>query len=563
MIQVQDLSVRYATRKKNTLSALSFSLSTGSTSLLLGPSGSGKSTLALCLSGLIPHSLHCDYQGTVSIDGHSITHTPLPEISKKVGYLGQDPEAQLVAVTVEEEVVFGLENLCRTPEHMQLRLQEVLQQAGLWEKRQEATNKLSLGEKQRLALASVLAMDPNTLILDEPTAYLDPQATHDFVSFVMEWKKKPGTTLVLIEHKLDLLAPLVDQVLALSTNGELLFVGSASEAFSTQASLLQSAGIWVPQVVALGLALQRCGLPMTPLPQTPAQAASALSERQSAPPLAPEWTPSSAKPLLEVRALSSGYPDKPVLQGISVSIQPNDFLAIVGSNGAGKSTLIKHFVRLLQPAYGEILLEGKSLSQWSAEKLRQSIGFVFQNPEHQFLTETVENELRYSFTVMKKPPVDSEQRIQEALEFFGLKRHARANPFSLSHGEKRRLSVATMTLLDQPILVLDEPTLGQDFAYTQALMALLKQLHAQGKTIILVTHDMNLVASYARRVVVLAQGHLLFEGTPQALFDTPSIVQQGHLDLPPLAEVSQLLSQELFTIDQFVRAYGLQENFHA
>lgn len=561
MIQVQNLSVRYPTRKKNTLSQLSFSLPQGSTSLLLGPSGSGKSTLALCLSGLIPHSIACEYQGNVSINGLCIAETPLSEISKKIGYLGQDPEAQLVALTVEEEVVFGLENLCWTPEQMRLRLQETLHQVGLWEKRKESTNALSLGEKQRLALASVLAMDPDTLLLDEPTASLDPQATHDFISLLLQWKQRRGATLVVIEHKLDLIAPLADRVLALSANGELLFSGSAVEAFSTQAPSLQAAGIWVPRIVELGLALQRQGLLLYPLPQTTAQAAAVLSKHPVVIP-AQSSSPIASKPLLEVRNLSSGYSNKPILHNINLSIATHDFLALVGGNGAGKSTLIKHFVRLLEPSQGEILIEGVSLRNWTFEKLRQHVGYVFQNPEHQFLTNTVESELRYSFATMKHPPLDSEQRVQEALDWFGLKRQAQANPFSLSHGEKRRLSIATMTVLGQPLLLLDEPTLGQDSTYTATLMTLLKKLHAQGTTIVLVTHDMNLVATYAHHVVVLEKGHILFQGTPQALFETPQVLREGHLDLPPLAELGRSLSQPFYTIEQFVTAYGPKGQAH-
>jgi energy-coupling factor transport system ATP-binding protein len=565
ILRVEGLTFRYPTRRRPALQGVSFAVEPGETLLVLGPSGSGKSTLALALNGLIPQAIAGDFAGRVTVAGLETRTAPLSRLTQRVGLVFQDPEAQFCLLTVADEVAFGLENLAVPPAEMDARIDRALQQVGLLAYRQARLDRLSGGQKQRLALACVLAMEPEILVFDEPTAHLDPAGALALFADLARLKAT-GRTLVIIEHRLDALMPLVDRVLVLSPTGQVLAWGEPRAVFRDHWSTLQRLGLWLPQVSALGAALAERGRPLTPFPLTVAEAEAALAPLLRARPVSPTDGPArppasrpAGEPVITVRRLTYAYPGgAPVLSALDLTVRAGDFLAIVGANGAGKSTLARLMAGLLVPPPGTVFLGGDDLARLAPRQIARRVGYVFQNPEHQFLTATVFDEVAFGLRQLRLPRAEVERRTWALLERLGLAPLARAHPFALSQGEKRRLSVATALVLEPEVLILDEPTFGQDYGQSERLLGELQALNQQGRTVVVITHDMGIVAAYARRVAVLAGGRLLFDGPPAALFAQPDRLRQAALVPPPLVELSQRLAATgpwppvCATIDQFL-----------
>ena len=557
-VEVEGLRFRYAGSEAWVLDRVDMAIQPGETVLLLGPSGCGKSTLALCLNGLIPHLIEGEMEGQVRIQGRSTTSQLIRQLCQQVGEVFQDPETQLVMPRVSEEVAFGLENLAVPRPAMEARIEAALSQVGLLERRNDWVGSLSGGHKQRLALAAVLALHPSILVLDEPTANLDPLATATFFRTLRGLKTSLGIATLLIEHRLDAALPLVDRVIALSRQGRVMAAGTPQTVFNTRPQALEREGIWLPTTCQLAMALQTHGWPVAEYPVSLDGAETML--RRLLPPIAPSIRvpkPAPDGPSLSetgdsavvVDGLHYSYPGgPPVLQDVHLHVAPGRFFALVGANGSGKTTLARHLVGLLRPARGQVTILGRPAHSQGLAQLARQVGYVFQNPEHQFVTQRVADELAYSLQG-RWGHEEAGRRVDELLHTFGLAGSAQANPFALSQGQKRRLSVATMVALGQPILILDEPTFGQDRHTAAALMATLKSLHAAGTTILFITHDMQLVAEYAQEVAVMQRGRVIFQGTPRALFQQPELVQQANLALPPLAELGRRLGHPgLFTV---------------
>lgn len=517
-IQVRDLRFRYVDEEREILKDISIDIMRGETLLLLGASGSGKSTLAHALTGLIPQRIAGEMGGSVTLMGDngvpmdSVT-TPLATLCTSVGLVMQDPSSQIVMPRVDEEVAFGLENLQVDPAQMAPRIDKALTQTGLETLRHAWIEQLSGGQQQRVVLAALLALSPSILILDEPTASLDPAGAAQFFTTLAAWQRASGATVVIIEHRLDLVLPLVDRVVALNQQGAILSEGDAQSFFTRHAHALIAEGIALPTRVRAQLGL------------LPARTPSPIDEQMG----------DDSRPwAFEMAQLRFRYGNGPeVLHGITLQVQQGDFLALVGSNGSGKSTLARHLVGLHAPQAGELHILGQRITQRNARHLPQRVGYVFQNPEHQFVAESVVDEVAYSMRG-RWPDTEIARRVDALLKHFKLDAHAQSNPFMLSWGQKRRLSVAGMVALEQQILVLDEPTLGQDAQNITALIAMLRQLNAQGTTIVLITHDMQLVAEVANHAAVLHQGHLLYHGPTDALFDQRALLTTAQLDAPML-----------------------------
>lgn len=562
MIEIDSLCFAYAGRKEEALHEVSFSVEKGETVLLLGPSGSGKSTIALALNGLIPQVVEGDMSGSVHMFGLDTRETPVYELTRNVGIVFQDPESQFVTMKVDDEVAFGLENLCVPPEKMDGMIGEALEKVSMAGYRYGRIDKLSGGEKQRISLATILATCPSVLIFDEPTANLDPVGTCDVFETIRALRQSGDYTIILIEHKLDELIHLVDRVVVIGEGGRILVAGKPEEVFDKYAGLLIEHGVWMPQTALLAYRLREKGirLPVTPL--TIDQAARALEG------LSPYGRPEENKepligfpPAIEIKGLSFGYDDKrEAIKDISLTVRRGDFLAIVGANGAGKTTLAKHFADILHPARGKVLIDGKDVTGLSSKEMIRHIGFVFQNPEHQFVTDSVEHELSFGLRLMGLPEPEIDRRVSRTLERFGLTKYRHASPFTLSHGEKRRLSVATMVIVGQDILILDEPTFGQDMRNAGELLQLLRSLNDEGRTIIIITHDIGVVAGYAKSVAAMAGGKVIFYGSPGELFTRGDVLSEARLMPPPLARLSMLLAAKnpswagLYTVDRYVAA---------
>lgn len=560
IIEIRALTVKYARRKLAALNQLSLDVQQGETVLLLGPSGSGKSTLALTLNGLLPQAVGELREGQVRVTGLDTQEHSVADLAQQVGILFQDPDAQFATLKVEDEIVFGLENLGQDPSSMEARIQQVLTDVGVLALRDRPVSALSGGEKQRVALASLLAMQPEILVFDEPTANLDSMGTQQVFALLAELKSRGKHTLVLIEHKLDELMHLIDRVVVLNPQGGILADGPPRQVFDEHGPALQKVGVWMPQVAVLAHELRRRGVELPLFPVTLGEAVRAFRPWvASATPAAPQEAGSRQDaPALEVKNLSFAYGHVEALQDVSVKIHKGDFLAIVGANGAGKTTLAKHLMGILHPPSGRIALQGEEFTRIPPKQLARRIGYVFQNPEHQFVTETVWDEVAYGLRVMHETEETIAHKTQELLETFGLWRYAKANPFTLSYGEKRRLSVASMLALGQDVLILDEPTFGQDERNATALLKILRGLNQEGKTVIVITHDMRLVLENANRVVAMSAGKVLFDGAPAELAGMPQLLSEARLTLPPLARLSALLATEhphlrnVLTMDDYV-----------
>lgn len=542
-LSVEALSFRYPARPAPALSNVGFRLRAGESVLILGPSGSGKSTLALALNGLIPHAVEGEAHGRVLLRGMDTRTYPVARLSQEAGLMFQDPDAQFCCLTAEEEVAFGPENLCVPAEEVRARAHDALRTVGLWHLKDARIDHLSGGQKQRLAAACALAMHASVLICDEPTANLDPSGARELLATLARLGKH-GTSLVIIEHRLDDVLRLVDSAVVLDAGGNLVAAGGIRDELAGRADELHSAGVWLPFATELGVRLRRIGCTVPELPLTIEEAVEMLPKPSGDLRLDLPTCPAPRGTELAVRVanLSFRYEDgTQALEDVSIEVFRGEFAAVIGPNGSGKSTLGLALFGALAPQRGTVEVCGKPVSKLTGAELRQCIGYVFQNPEHQFVADSVRAELAYGLEHLGLSETEIERRVRAALDRFRLSGLEALHPYRLSQGQKRRLSVAAMLTGGQQVLVLDEPTFGQDRETAESLMGSIEELNAGGVTVLMVTHDMGLVARYAHRVVVLVGGRLVFTGSPRELFARPDLLEAAGLEPPPALVLSRAL----------------------
>lgn len=475
-IDARDWGWRHAGRMAWALDGLDLRIAPGERVLLLGASGAGKSTLVQALAGVLGGVEEGEERGTLLVDGVD------PRTERGLGGLVlQDPDSQVILARVGDDVAFGLENLGVPREEIWPRVREALDMTGLDLPLDHPTSQLSGGQKQRLALSGVLAMRPGLLLLDEPTANLDPEGVRDIRDAVARVLDASHATFVVIEHRVAVWKDLVNRVIVLEPRGGVLADGSPDDVLSAMGPQLAASGVWVPSVAH----------------HTPARHRQPSSD--------------SAVPLVHTESLAVARTKKVVVaRDIDLSVGSGEILAITGPNGAGKSTLALTLAGLLRPAAGRVLA-GEALSAgaerepilWSSRELLTRIGTVFQDPEHQFIAGTVRKELAVGPRAMNLPDAQVNARVDELLHRLRLEHLAEANPFTLSGGEKRRLSVATVLASRPAVLVLDEPTFGQDFRTWQEIVALLAEIADEGTAIVAVSHDDEFVAALADRILPL------------------------------------------------------------
>ncbi|NLP85034.1 ABC transporter ATP-binding protein [Microbacterium sp. CFH 90308] len=562
LLRVRDLGITHDGETTRAPASVSFDVAPGEVVLLLGPSGSGKSTLSLALNGLIPHAVPATVTGSVVVDGLDTNATTVAELSTRVGMVFQDPDAQLVTGTLLDEVAFGPENLRMPVAEVLARAEAALRRVGLWERRSENPDRLSGGGRQRLAIACALAMGSPLLVLDEPTANLDPRGIEEVYDALAELVAAGDRAILLVEHNLDAAVGFVDRVVVLDHEGRLAADGTVDDVLRGRAEELHEMGVWLPVSSIAALRLRRAGYVLDPLPLTPAELHAALEtaptpvprssgERSETNRVAPapivgsrhfvSLVPRSLTdqeeasfPLITVRDLSLRRGRSEVLHGIDLDIGRGEFVAIVGANGAGKTSLIQAMAGVVPPPRGAVTVDGIDVGRADARTLSSRIGFVFQNPEHQFIAHTVFDEIAHGLRLQHLPEDEVRTRAEALLDRFGLAGRAESHPFLLSGGQKRRLSVGTALVAGAPVLVLDEPTFGQDRARADELLGLLSELNDDGTTIIVVTHDMQLVTEYADRTVVMADGRVLVSGPTPEVFADAALIERAGLRLPPL-----------------------------
>jgi len=472
MIRVDDLSISYG--RLAALKGISLYVAAGECVLISGPSGCGKTALARAMSGLIPHAIPAQIRGRVTIAGLDVATTPLPSLAQRVGIVFQNPATQLFHLTVAEEVAFGLHNLGLPENETRRRVDETLAALGLEGLRKQRPAELSGGQQQRVAIAAALAMRPQALILDEPTASLDVAGTRAVVG-ALQALRAEGMTLVIIEHRLADLLPLADR-LVIMADGQIEADGP-------------------PQIVTGDHSmLRRLGL------RRPTDAVSAPWNEL----LLPNGKTHTEAPLLRFRNVSAGYARrKPVLRNVDLSIYPGEFVAVVGDNGAGKSTLGLVGAGLLKPFQGQVHFDSRR------PQPGLDVGLLFQNPAYQLFTESVDEEVAFGPRNFRRFDADSHQQMLEAADLMALRSQP---PFSLSSGQQQRTALAAVATLRPRLLILDEPTLGQDWGHLERLMDFLAELNRLGTAILLITHDYKLVHHYAGRAILLHEGQVTLDG---------------------------------------------------
>ncbi|GAB3796149.1 ABC transporter ATP-binding protein [Virgibacillus kimchii] len=503
ILDVQDFSFSYENPEDPLLKNIHFSLYENETVLLIGASGSGKSSLALCLNGLYPEAVEGVSSGDIYYRGKHVQEFPKGELNQQIGIVFQDPDSQFCMIKVEDELAFTLENRKVPSMEMPQHISQALQDVGMEGFEKKKIHELSGGQKQKIALASVLLLEPELLILDEPTANLDPLSRVEFIDLLHSLQQKKGLTLLIIEHEPDDWLDMTDRVLAVGSSGKLIAEGPAHTVFTRQAALLKKEGMFLPKCY------------MSDNKNFRVRPALPTSEE-----------------ILSVKNLTFKRKRDTVLQNVNLEINRGEFVSIAGENGAGKSTLLQQMAGLLSCKKGRILFFDKELQQWNQKDLRKRIGYVFQNPEHQFITDTVIDELTYGMKLNGYAEEKQEEAATRLMEQFHLMQHRFSNPFSLSGGQKRRLSVATMLDQTPDILFFDEPTFGQDASTTEELMHIVRQLQAEyGVTIVFVTHDMDIVDS-TDRAIILHDRNIIFDGEPEDLWNREDVVNQARLRLP-------------------------------
>lgn len=546
-LRVDSLRVRHQDRREWTPDGASLSVARGEVVLVLGPSGSGKSTLTLALDGLIPHVVAADIEGSVHVDGlDAATHT-VAELSEHVAMVFQDPDAQIVTRSVLDEVCFAAENRLLPVDEVLARAEDALRRVGLWDRRDEDPDVLSGGGKQRLAIAAALASSTDLLVLDEPTANLDAAGVEDVYAALRDIVADGSRSVVLVEHDLDAAVSLVDRVVVLDARGRSVLDGTPIEVLAGRAADLERMGVWLPTPTIAAMRLRRAGVAFDRLPLTADELAAALDGRDALPPLPRPRPPvaAAAEPALVIRSLSlgRGRRRRPVLRDVDLTIRRGEFVAVVGTNGAGKTTLVQAAVGLVRPPRGTVSIGGLDPASASAGAVAERVGFVFQNPEHQFVTHTVADELAYGPRSAGDAEDTIAPRVDDLLERFGLADARDVNPFLLSGGQKRRLSVGTALIGGADVLILDEPTFGQDRARADELVALLTALNRAGTTVVVVTHDLQLVAEASTSVVVLDDGRVVAHAPTDAVLADGDLLARAGLRTPPLARALSRLER--------------------
>ena len=531
IISFRNFSFQYRAQKRPTLTDIDLEIYPGERVLIAGPSGSGKSTLAGCINGLNPFSNPGECTGTLTVDGVDAPHSSLFELSAHVGTVLQDPDGQFIGLTVGEDIAFALENSCTPQDEMHAITRHAAELVGIENHLGYAPHELSGGQKQRVSLAGVMVDQVKILLFDEPLANLDPATGKQAIELIDEIQKKTDTTVLIIEHRLeDVLWRNVDRIV-LVNGGTILADLRPDELLS--GSLLAENGIREPLYVT---ALRYAGVDITP-DKHPAHVDSLVLDDTDTQKLRDWFTarPRPAaqperEPLLEVKGLCFGYQKgQQTLQDVSFSIGKGEMVSIVGRNGAGKSTLSKLICGFETPDAGEIFLNGKPLAEENIRRRAQHIGYVMQNPNQMISKTMIYEEVALGLQRSGLTEEQIREKVEATLRVCGLYPFRNWPISALSFGQKKRVTIASVLVLDPELILLDEPTAGQDFRHYTDIMEFLRGLNARGVTVVMITHDMHLMLEYTRRALVFCDGRLIADRTAAAVLCDPALVEQAAL----------------------------------
>ena len=545
-ISFNQFTFQYDAQAEATLKDISFDIAKGEKVLILGPSGSGKSTLAQCLNGIIPNIHKGQAQGQVRIDGQDIFKQSIYDKSQLVSTVLQDPDGQFIGLTVAEDLAFALENDCADQSEMK-------DKVALWAERLDLTSllnhrpqDLSGGQKQRVSLAGVLIDESPILLFDEPLANLDPKSGQETIDLIDKIHKEVGATTIIIEHRLeDVLYRPVDRIL-LVNEGELIFNGSPDELLSS--TLLLENGIREPLYVTV---LRQLGFDTRSTQNLSQLDALDLSDLALPDRVLKDKRDSSSDSILKVEGLSVSYGDNPtIIEDLSFSLKKGERLAIVGKNGAGKSTLAKALCGFV-PSQGKLTYKGQDISQDSIAERSERIGFVLQNPNQMISQTMIFDEVALGLRLRGIEEAEVEARVHEVLKTCGLYSFRKWPISALSFGQKKRVTIASILVLKPEIIILDEPTAGQDYKTYTDIMNFLDSLQKQGHTIVMITHDMQLMLEYSDRCLVVVEGKVIADDKPVTILNQKDLLESANLKQTSLYTLGQKLSSDPVEVTQY------------
>lgn len=581
IIELRDVSFSYGEGTRAALDHVSLSISEGDFVGVIGPSGAGKSTLAAVMSGAIPHHFTGQLYGATLIDGKDTCEVTLTDISRIVGSVLQDIDAQMVASVVEDEMLFGLENFGVPHDQIEERISQTLATVGISDLREREIATLSGGQKQKVAIAAILALAPRVLVLDEPTAALDPASSTLVFETLRKANELAGVTIVVIEQKVALLSKYCGRVLVMN-EGALAFDGEPHEVFS-HASELRSMGVDSPRVARMANSLAQRGVIAAgsapclnvaeakelvadlvaghvPTPGEKDVAAAARAGSRHVPATRPHAE--GAEPVVELSGVNFSYPNGGAsVNDLEMRVYPGELVGIVGQNGAGKTTLTKLLNGLLRPSFGSVRIAGMDTHDVPTSAIAARCATLFQNPDRQICKDTVLEEVAFGLTLHGVGDQEARRRAAAAAERFGLPLDE--SPFSLSRGQRQMVALASVVVLDPEVVLLDEPTSGLDYRECMTVMETVREMAERGCAVIMVCHDMEVVSDFAERLVVMANGRILARGVAEEVFANEELMRSAYVEPPQVvalaAELARDVSPEFAGVSQVSGIVDLTE----
>lgn len=554
IIEFKDFGFKYRSQSQPTLSNINLTIYEGEKVLIVGPSGSGKSTLAHCVNGLIPFSYEGEISGSLRIKEKETKSETIYELSQSVGTILQDSDTQFIGLTVGEDIAFALENNQVSSKLMREKVMEAASLVGMEQYLDASIHQLSGGQKQRVALAGVLIQEVDILLFDEPLANLDPVAGKQAMHLIADIHKRHNNTIIIIEHRLEeVLEAEVDRILLID-HGTLIADFSPQQLLTSSlldkhrlrkplyVKLLQDAGVRLPNHIPIH------PLSMIPLKEYRQNVIKWFQGRSR------ELQRKKQATLLEVDKLSFTYPNQNRgIRNLSFSLEKGEMVSIVGKNGAGKSTLAKLISGFEVPKEGSIFLNGMDITKLTIKEKGQKIGFVLQNPNHMISKHLIKEEVALGLINQGMNPTEIEKRVKKVLNICGLLPYRKWPISALSYGQKKRVTIASILVLNPEILILDEPTAGQDLYHYTEIMDFLLELNRTGISLMIITHDMHLIQEYTSRTMVLADGKIIADSSPANILTNPQIMKAANLKETSLYEMAKLLHLE--SPSEFIDAF--------
>ena len=573
MIEIQELTFKYTDSKKNALENITLNIEKGDFVGIIGESGAGKTTFCNCLNGLIPHHYTGDFYGSVKVEGQDTFEIKPDKLALKVGSVFQDIESQIVSYFVEDEILFGLENFGVPADQIEARITSALEALEITDLRHREISTLSGGQKQKVVFAAILALEPDYLVLDEPTGELDPASSLQIFKLLKKLNEEKGITIIIAEQKIMLLCEFAKKLLVLE-KGTCVHYGEIRSTLTHQREM-EEAGINCPRVLTLTGKMMDEGLTPAGMKkeericlntQEAAEFVKRMVKRDcrvkpdndkgnivSFPGLTRESHTTSDSPVLEFKDVCFSYNSTANVKDLNVKIERGDFIAIIGSNGAGKSTFSKLSNGLLQPSEGDVFVVGENTRRKKVSQLAKHIGFLFQNPDHQICCNTVAEEIAFSLKNNGLAKDEIDRRVAATIEEFAF--DPKVEPYNMSRGQRQRLCLACLIALNPEILILDEPTTGLDYRECMEVMGRIRELNENGTTVVMVCHDMEVVLDFAKTIIVMNKGEILAQGKTRDILSDNELLGRARLLQPQIAATCSLLGDDykgIFTVEEMI-----------